>query len=156
MLYSCVSPRGAMIVDFFPMTEMLRAARGELDAAFERVLARGQLILGPEVEAFEREFAAYCGATHCVAVGNGFDALAIALKAQGIGSGDEVIVPGHTFIASWLAVSQIGAVPIGADVDLRGFNLDPASIEASITPRTAAIMPVHLYGNPAPMQAINA
>src|SRR5689334_6922102 len=128
-----------MTVEFFPMARLLAPMRGELDAAFDRVLSRGQLILGPEIEAFEGEFAEYCGASHCVGVGNGLDALAIALRAQGIGPGDEVIVPGHTFIASWLAVSQVGAVPVGVDVEPASFNLDPAGIAAAITPRTAAI-----------------
>ena len=144
-----------MRIDFFPMAQSLGAARSELEAAFDRVVSAGRLVLGPEVEAFEAEFAAYCGAAHCVGVGNGLDALAIALWAQGIGPGDEVIVPGHTFIASWLAVARIGAVPVGADVEPESCNLDPAAVAAAITPRTAAIMPVHLYGNPAPMDAIN-
>ena len=144
-----------MRIEFFPMAQSLSAIRRELDEAFDRVVSRGRLILGREVEAFEEEFAAYCGVDHCVGVGNGLDALAIALKAQGVRPGDEVIVPGHTFIASWLALSQIGAVPIGADVDPNSFNLDPGSIEAAITPRTVAIMPVHLYGNPAAMDEIN-
>lgn len=145
-----------MTIDFYPMTEVLAAMRPELDAAFARVVASGRLILGAEVEAFEAEFAAYCGAAHCVTVGNGLDALAIALHAQGVKPGDEVVVPGHTFIASWLAVSQIGAVPVPADVDAAGCNIDPDSAAAAITARTVAIMPVHLYGNPAPMDAINA
>src|SRR6266851_3408928 len=144
-----------MKIEFYPMAELLRDTRGELDAAFDRVMSSGHLILGQEVETFEQDFAAYCGAAHCVGVGNGLDALAIALWAQGIGSGDEVVVAGHTFIASWLAVSRTGAVPVGADVELHSFNLDPASVEAAITPRTAAIMPVHLYGNPAAMDEIN-
>lgn len=144
-----------MRIEFYPMAELLKAVRRELDEAFDQVVSGGRLILGPEVDAFEREFAAYCGAEHCVTVGNGLDALAIALKARGIGPGDEVIVPGHTFIASWLAVSQIGAVPIGTDVDPNSFNLDPGSIEAALSPCTVAIMPVHLYGNPAAMDEID-
>jgi len=144
-----------MRIEFFPMAQSLRAVRRELDEAFDRVVASGRLILGREVAAFEEEFAAYCGAAQCVGVGNGLDALSIALKAQGVRPGDEVIVPGHTFIASWLAVSQIGAVPVGADVDPNSFNLDPDGLAAAITPRTAAIMPVHLYGNPAAMDEIN-
>src|SRR6266849_2828896 len=144
-----------MTIEFFPMAELLRDARREIDEAFDRVISSGHLILGQEVGAFEHEFAAYCGAAHCIGVGNGLDALAIALWAQGIGPGDEVIVPGHTFIASWLAISRTGAVPVGADVEPHSFNLAPASIEAAITPRTAAIMPVHLYGNPAAMDEIN-
>src|SRR5579862_695650 len=125
------------------MADMLRATRQELAGAFERVLAAGRLILDREVAAFEAEFAAYCGARHCVGVGSGLDALAIALRARGIGPGDEVIVPGHTFIASWLAVAQVGAVPIAADVRPDTCNLDPDSLAAAITPRTAAVMPVH-------------
>ncbi len=144
-----------MRIEFFPMAQSLSAVRRELDEAFDRVVSSGRLILGREVAAFEEEFAAYCGVAHCVSVGNGLDALAIALKAQGVRPGDEVIVPGHTFIASWLAVSQIGAVPIGADVDPNSFNLDPDGLAAAITPRTVAIMPVHLYGNPAAMDEIN-
>lgn len=144
-----------MTIEFFPMRQSLERHRRELDEAFDRVLRSGWLILGREVEAFEQEFAAYCGAAHCVAVGNGLDALAIALRAQGVAPGDEVIVPGHTFIASWLAVSQVGAVPVPADVDPVSCNIDPTSVAAAITPRTVAVMPVHLYGNPAAMDAIN-
>ena len=144
-----------MTIEFYPMAELLREGQRALDEAFDRVMSSGRLILGREVEAFEQEFAAYCGVAHCVGVGNGLDALAIALMAQGIGPGDEVIVPGHTFVASWLAVSRTGAVPVGADVEPHSCNLDPASVEAAITRCTAAIMPVHLYGNPAAMDAIN-
>jgi len=144
-----------MTIEFFPMAAILEADRTELDQAFHRVMSSGQLILGREVAAFEEEFAAYCGADHCVSVGNGLDALAIALRAQGIGPGDEVIVPGHTFIASWLAVSQTGAIPVAADVEPHSGNLDPAAVAALISPRSAAIMPVHLYGQPAAMEAIN-
>jgi dTDP-3-amino-3,4,6-trideoxy-alpha-D-glucose transaminase len=143
-------------IEFFPVRQVLERDRRELDEAFDRVLRSGWLILGREVEAFEEEFAAYCGAAHCVTVGNGLDALAIALRAQGIGPGDEVIVPGHTFIASWLAVAQVGALPVPADVDPATCNLDPDSAAAAVTPRTAAIMPVHLYGYPAAMDRVNA
>jgi dTDP-4-amino-4,6-dideoxygalactose transaminase len=145
-----------MRIEFFPVAAWLKAMRREIDGAFDRVLTSGQLVLGREVEAFEEEFATYCEASHCVTVGNGLDALAIALRAQGVGAGDEVIVPGHTFIASWLAVVQVGALPVGADVDPDSFNLDPASVAAAITPRTAAIMPVHLYGRPAAMRELGA
>lgn len=145
-----------MTVDFFPMRQMLEAERRQLIDAFGQVLASGRLILGDAVQAFEREFAAYCGVRHCVGVGNGLDALAITLRAQGVKPGDEVIVPGHTFIASWLAVAQVGAVPVGADVNPLSRNLDPASVAAAVTPRTVAVMPVHLYGNPAAMDEINA
>jgi len=145
-----------MKIDFLPIADSLREIRRDLDAALDRVLSSGRFILDREVAAFEEEFAAYCDVKHCIGVGNGLDALAIALRARGIGPGDEVIVPGHTFIASWLAVSQVGAVPVGADVDPNSLNLDPDGVRRAITPRTAAIMPVHLYGNPATMDEINA
>lgn len=136
----------------------LRAAylelQDELDAAHHRVMESGWFILGPEVEAFEAEFAAYCEAKHCVGVGNGLDALHLILRAMDIGPGDEVIVPAHTFIATWLAVSYAGATPAPVDIDEKTYNIDPALIEAAITEKTKAIMPVHLYGQPANMDAI--
>ena len=128
--------------------------RVELDAAWQRVLASGRLVLGPEVEAFEAEFAQYCGAAHCVGVGNGLDALTLILRALGIGPGDEVIVPAFTYIATWLAVTHTGARPVPIEADSRTFNLVPARIEEEINSRTRAIMPVHLYGQPADMEAI--
>lgn len=128
--------------------------RAELDAAWQRVLASGRLVLGPEVEGFESEFAQYCGAAHCVGVGNGLDALTLILRALGIGPGDEVIVPAYTFIATWLAVTHAGATPVPVEPDPRTFNLDAARIEEAISSRTRAIMPVHLYGQPADMEPI--
>ena len=113
-------------------------------------------ILGKEVEAFEQEFAAYCGVKHCIGVGNGLEALHLILRAYDIGEGDEVIVPSNTYIATWLAVSYTGATPIPVEPDPRTCNLDPARIEAALTPHTKAIMPVHLYGQPADMDPINA
>jgi len=130
--------------------------RAELDAAAQRVLASGWYILGAEVEAFEQEFAAYCETEHCVGVGNGLEALHLILRAYGIGPGDEVIVPANTYIATWLAVSYAGARPVPVEPDARTYNLDPALIEAAITPATKAILPVHLYGQPAEMDPINA
>lgn len=124
--------------------------------AFERVLDSGWYILGDEVKQFEQEFASYCEADHCVGVGNGLDALHLILRAYGIGEGDEVIVPSNTYIATWLAVSYAGATPIPVEPDERTYNIDPALIEAAITPRTKAIIAVHLYGQPADMDAINA
>lgn len=115
----------------------------------------GRYILGPEVDSFEREFAAYCGASHCLGVGNGLDALVLILRGYGIGTGDEVIVPSNTFIATWLAVSMTGARPVPVEPDPATFNLDPARIENSVTPRTRAIIAVHLYGLPADMGGIN-
>ncbi|MGE0372456.1 MAG: DegT/DnrJ/EryC1/StrS family aminotransferase [Gammaproteobacteria bacterium] len=130
--------------------------RDELRAAVERVLDSGRYVLGGEVEGFEREFAGYCGAAHCIGVGNGLDALHLILRAYGIGEGDEVIVPSNTYIATWLAVSHAGAVPVPVEPDERTYNIDPARIEAQITARTRAIIAVHLYGQPADMDAINA
>src|SRR5437867_9326887 len=106
-------------------------------------------ILGKEVEAFEQEYAAYCGSRHCIGVGNGLEALHLVLRAWGIGRGDEVIVPSNTYIASWLAVSYADATPVPVEPDPRTCNLDPARVEAAITKRTRAIMPVHLYGQSA-------
>src|SRR6516225_8532991 len=113
-------------------------------------------ILGKECEAFEQEYAAYCGVKHCIGVGNGLEALHLILRAYDIGEGHEVIVPSNTYIATWLAVSYAGAKPVPVEPDLRTCNIDPARIEAAITPRTKAIMPVHLYGQPADMDPINS
>lgn len=129
--------------------------RSELRDAFERVLDSGWYILGNEVEQFEQEFAEYCEVEHCVGVANGLDALHLILRAYGIGQGDEVIVPSNTYIATWLSASYAGATPIPVEPDLRTYNLDSSKIEAAITPRTKAIMVVHLYGQPADMDAIN-
>ncbi|APU15487.1 Erythromycin biosynthesis sensory transduction protein eryC1 [Actinoalloteichus sp. GBA129-24] len=128
----------------------------DIDAAVHRVLASGRYLLGPEIEAFESEYAAYCGARHCVAVGSGCDALELALRAMDVGQGHEVLVPAHTFIATWLAVSATGAVPVAVEPDERTYNLDPDRLEDAITPRTRAIIPVHLYGQPADMDAVLA
>ncbi len=130
--------------------------RSQLEDAFDRALNSGWFILGKEVEAFEHEFAAYCESEHCVGVGNGLDALHFILRAYGIGPGDEVIVPANTYIATWLAVSYAGATPIPVEPDERTYNLDSTLIEAAITPQTKAIIPVHLYGQPADMDPINA
>ncbi|CAM3365667.1 dTDP-4-amino-4,6-dideoxygalactose transaminase [Bordetella sputigena] len=128
----------------------------EIREAFDRVLSSGHIIMGSELSKFEEEFAAYCGAKHCIGVGNGLDALALALRAKGIGAGDEVIVPSQTFIASWLAVSMAGATPVPVEIDERTYTMDPARIRACIGSKTAAIMPVHLFGLPADMESINA
>ena len=128
----------------------------ELDEAIARVVSSGWFVGGPEVDAFEAEYAAYCGATHCVGVANGLDALHLALRAMDVGPGDEVIVPSNTYIATWLAVSQCGATPVPVEPDARTCNIDPALIEAAITPATRVILPVHLYGQPADMAAILA
>jgi dTDP-4-amino-4,6-dideoxygalactose transaminase len=126
----------------------------ELDAAYHRVMDSGRYILGEEVEHFEHEFASFCGTLHCVGVGSGLDALHLLLRAHEIGEGAEVIVPSNTFIATWLAVTYAGARPVPVEPDPKTFNLDPLRVAESITPRTRAIMPVHLYGRPAQMDAL--
>ncbi|MBZ5626944.1 MAG: DegT/DnrJ/EryC1/StrS family aminotransferase [Acidobacteriia bacterium] len=138
-------------LDFVGPYEELKA---ELDEAYFRFMRSAWYVLGQEVEAFEREYADYCGARHCVGVGNGLEALHLILRGYGIGAGDEVIVPSNTYIATWLAVSYAEARPVPVEPDPKTFNIDPARIEAAITPRTKAIMPVHLYGQPADMDPI--
>ena len=145
-----------MKVPFLAFPPIYEELRAELDAAYARAMRSGWFILGTEVEAFEQAFARYCGARHCVGVGNGLDAMALVLRAWGIGPGDEVIVPANTYIATWLAVSQVGARPVPVEPDPRTFNLDPGRIESAITPRTRALLPVHLYGQCADMAPIAA
>ena len=143
-----------MKVPFLDLKPAYRELQAELDAAWRRVMDSGWYILGEEVEAFEREFAAYCGAKHCLGVGNGLDALILILRGHEIGPGSEVIVPANTYIATWLAVSFVGATPVPVEPDSQTHNLDPGQIEAAITSRTRALIPVHLYGQPAEMEAI--
>lgn len=138
-------------VSFLPMEKELNL---ELHSAFERVLNRSWYIEGAEDEAFEKAFAEYSGTNHCIGVGNGLDALMLALKALGIGDGDEVIVPSNTYIATALAVTYVGATPVFVEPDIRTFNIDPQLIESAITPKTKAIMPVHLYGQACDMDPI--
>lgn len=142
------------MIPFLDLKSINLRQREEFQAALDIVLESGWLILGKETEAFEHEFAAYCGAAYCLGVANGLDALHLVLKAWGIGPGDEVIVPSNTYIATWLAVSQVRATPVPVEPDLSTYNIDPALIEAAITPRTRAIIPVHLYGQTASMEAI--
>jgi dTDP-4-amino-4,6-dideoxygalactose transaminase len=139
----------ATAIPFLDVGAAYAELKEEIDAAVARVLSRGWFILGEEVAAFENEYAAYCGASHCVGVGNGLDALHLVLRAWGIGSGDEVIVPAQTFIATWLAVSYAGATPVPVEIDARTYNIDPRLVEAAITPRTRAVIAVHLFGQPA-------
>lgn len=141
---------------FFELDTAEPDLRIELDAAYERVLASGQLILGPELAAFETEFAAYCGAAHTIGVGNGLDALVLALRAAGVGSGDEVIVPSHTFAATWLAVTQAGARPVPVDPDPATCTITAGAVQAALGPRTAAVIPVSLYGHPVDIDPIMA
>ena len=128
----------------------------EFGAALERVLDSGSLILGSEVEQFEESFAAFSEVKFCIGVANGLDALTLVLRAWDIGQGDEVIVPSNTFIATWLAVSSVGATPVGVEPHPETYNIDVSQIESVITNRTKAIIPVHLYGQPADMDAIIA
>jgi dTDP-4-amino-4,6-dideoxygalactose transaminase len=139
---------------FLDLGAAYRELKPEIDAAVSRVLESGWYILGPEVEAFEAEWAAYCDAKHAVGLANGLDALTLALRALDIGPGDEVIVPSNTYIATWLAVTGVGATIVPVEPDMATHNIDPARIEAAITSRTRALLPVHLYGQPADMDPI--
>ncbi len=141
-------------VPFLDLAESIRELRDEIDAAHARVLDSGWLLLGKELEAFEGEWARYTEAQHAIGVANGLDALALALEACGVRPGDDVLVPANTYIASWLAISQVGARPVPVEPDERTYNLDPARLAAALTPRTTAIMPVHLYGQPADLGPI--
>lgn len=141
-------------VPFYDLASLHAEMRAELDQAVSRVISRGQFIGGEEVERFEAEFAAATGTRHCVTTGNGLDALTLSLRAAGIGPGDEVIVPGVTFIATWLAVSAVGATPVPVEPDPCTLTMDAASTQSAITRRTRAIIPVHLYGHPADMDAL--
>lgn len=143
-----------MKVPFLNLKAPYAELKEEFDAACRRVMESGGFVLGAEVEAFENEFASYCGAAHCIGVANGLDALHLILRGMEIEAGDEVIVPSNTYIATWLAVSHAGATPVPVEPDERTYNLDPARLEEAITPRTRAIMPVHIYGQPADMDAI--
>jgi dTDP-3-amino-3,4,6-trideoxy-alpha-D-glucose transaminase len=143
-----------MNVPFLDLHAAYRELRSELDPAVARVLDSGRYVLGPEVDAFEQEFAAFVGARHTVGVASGVDALHLALRALDVGPDDEVLVPSHTFIATWLAVTHCGARPVPVEVDPDTASIDPRRIEAAIGPRTRAIVPVHLYGHPAALDAI--
>ena len=143
-------------VPFLDLKALYLEIKDELDAAYRRVMESGWYILGQEVEAFEKEFAQYCGVKHCIGVGNGLEALHLIIRAMGIGPGDEVIVPANTYIATWLAVTYAGATPVPVEPDERTYNIDSNRIEEAITPRTRAILPVHLYGQPADMAAVLA
>ena len=145
-----------MSIPFLDLGAAYRELKPAIDAALARVLDSGRYIGGSEVAAFESEWAAYCGAAHCAGTGNGLDALILALRALDIGPGDGVIVPSNTYIATWLAVSAVGATIQPVEPDPATHNIDPALIPAAITGRTRAIMPVHLYGQPADMDAILA
>jgi dTDP-4-amino-4,6-dideoxygalactose transaminase len=149
-------PAPLALLSFLDLRAINAEQASELEAAFSRVLRSGWYVMGRELEAFEREFADYCEAAHCVGVGNGLEALFLILKAYGIGPGDEVIVPSNTYIASWLAVSHTGARPVPVEPLESTHNIDPCRVEAAITPRTRAILAVHLYGQPARMRALRS
>ena len=142
------------MIPFLDLKRVNAAHEAQIQSAIARVIKSGWYVLGEEAENFEREFAAYCGVAHCIGVANGLDALTLILRGYGIGAGDEVIVPSHTFIATWLAVSQAGAQPVPVEPDPATCNIDAERIEAAITPRTRAIIAVHLYGQPADMNPI--
>jgi dTDP-4-amino-4,6-dideoxygalactose transaminase len=144
-----------LTIPFLDIRAAYLELREELDAAYHRVMEAGWYVLGQEVQAFENEFAAYCGVRHCIGVGNGLDALHLILRAMDIGPGDEVIVPANTYIATWLAVTYAGAIPIPVEPDKLTYNIDPHRIETAITNRTKALLPVHLYGQPADMDPVN-
>ncbi|MHB8950593.1 MAG: DegT/DnrJ/EryC1/StrS family aminotransferase [Rhodoferax sp.] len=144
------------MIPFLDLKAPYLELKHELDEAIARVVSSGWFIGGGEVDQFEADFAQYCGAAHALGVANGLDALHLALRAMDVGPGDEVIVPSNTYIATWLAVSQCGATPVPVEPDARTYNIDPALIEAAITPRTKVILPVHLYGQPADMDPILA
>ena len=143
-----------MRIPFLNIKLQYEELKEELHSAFEKVMNSGWYILGEEVELFEKEWADYCNVKYCISVGNGLDALLLILKAMEIRPGDEVIVPANTYIATWLAVSHTGAKPIPVEPDLKTYNINPDLIEKAITPRTKAILPVHLYGQPADMDPI--
>lgn len=134
------------VYSFLDVGFTYRSLKAEMDAAYARVMDSGMYIGGDALAAFERDFAAWCGVKHCIGVGNGLEALILPLRARGIGPGDEVIVPAHTFIATWLAVAATGARPVPVDADPATMNIDLDRMAAAVTSRTRAIMPVHLYG----------
>jgi dTDP-4-amino-4,6-dideoxygalactose transaminase len=141
-------------VPFLDLQAGYRELKPSIDNAVTRVLDSGWYILGPEVEAFEAEYAAYVETKHCVGVADGLDALILALRALNIGPGDEVIVPAHTYVATWLAVSAVGATPVPVEPEMATMSIDPARIASAITRNTRAILPVHLYGQPVNLDPI--
>lgn len=143
------------MINFLDLKKINSTYNDELLEAFNRVMRTGWYILGSEVKKFEEEFASYCGTKYCIGVGNGLDALHLILRAYNIGKGDEVIVPSNTYIATWLAVSYAGAIPVPVEPDIFTYNLNPALIEEKITKKTKAIIPVHLYGQVCDMDPIN-
>jgi dTDP-4-amino-4,6-dideoxygalactose transaminase len=148
------TPLRSQSVPFLDLRLRNPILKNEIRRGIGRVIRRGQFVLEQEVLAFEAEWAAYCGVSFCCGVGNGLDALQIALKAVGVGPGDEVLVPSNTFIATWFAVSNLGATPVAIDPAPGTYNMDPEKIQIGITKKTRAIVPVHLYGHPAELSPI--
>lgn len=144
------------MIPFLNLHAAYQELKPDIDVAIRRVLDSGYYILGPEVEAFEAEFAQYCETSHAIGVGNGLDALVLALRALGIGAGDEVLVPSNTFIATWLAVTAVGATPVPVEPNPATHNIDGARLFAALTGRTRAVIAVHLYGQPADLAALSA
>src|SRR5215831_12283338 len=140
-----------MDISLFDVTTKLTPLRGQLQAAIDRVLDSGQFVLGPEVGSFERDLAGYVGASEAVGVANGTDAITIALRAMGVGPGDEVVVPSFTFYASAEAIPPTGARPVFCDIDPATYCVTPDTVAAALTPRTKAVLVVHLFGNIAPI-----
>lgn len=145
-----------MKVPFLDLGAAYEELAPELDAAYREVMGSGRFLFGEQLAGFEAEYAAYSGARECVGVGSGFDALVLGLRALGIGPGDEVLVPSHTSVQTWLAVAAIGAVPVGVEVSEATYTINPERLEAARTVRTRAMIPVHLYGRPAEMDPILA
>lgn len=142
------------MIPFLDLKKINERYRSELDDTFKRVLDSGWYIMGNELMSFEKEFAQFCGVDYCVGVGNGLEAIVISLKVLGIGPGDEVIVPSNTYIATWIAVEQVGATIVPVEPNAGTYNIDPNQIRSSITSKTKAIIPVHLYGQSCEMKEI--
>jgi dTDP-4-amino-4,6-dideoxygalactose transaminase len=142
------------MIPFLDLKAPYLELKAELDEAIQRAVSSGWFIGGPEVDQFEADYAAYCEVDHAVGVANGLDALHLALRAMGVGAGDEVIVPSNTYIATWLAVAQCGATPVPVEPDEATYNIDPTLIELAVTSKTKVILPVHLYGQPADLDPI--
>lgn len=143
-----------MEIQFLDLKKVYQELKPELDQLWQNVNNDAFYVLGSRLETFEKEFASYLGVKHVIGVADGLDALVLSLRALGIKRGDEVIVPAHTYIASWLAISELGAVPVPVEADEKTYLIDPGKIEAAITPKTRAIMPVHLYGRVCDMEQI--
>ncbi len=144
------------VIPFLDLPSLVAADRDELIQALTRVFDSGRFVMGPELDAFEQEFAAYCGTKYAVGVGNGLDALYLALVALGIGAGDEVIVPAHTFVATWLAITRCGAIPIAVEPDANSCLVNAQAVAKKLSPRTRAVVAVHLYGSIAGIEDIKA